>query len=90
MNKRPSTLAWCSLVAIAMVVFRSFPFLFYEHLDFDSDQAIIGLMAKHLSDCAPFPSFSTASTTCSGVQAWIAAPFVSLGGPRWRCCGCRS
>ncbi len=81
MNKRPPALLWCSLLAIAIVVFRSFPFLAYEHLDFDSDQAIVGLMAKHLSELRTFPLFFYGQHYMLGVQAWIAAPFIWLGGP---------
>jgi hypothetical protein len=55
MNKRPPALLWCSVPAIAIVVFWSFGFLAYEHLDFDSDQAIIGLMAKPLTEFRTFP-----------------------------------
>jgi hypothetical protein len=81
MNKRPPALLWCSFLAIAIVVFRSFPFLAYEHLDFDSDQAIVGLMAKHLSELRTFPLFFYGQHYMLGVQAWIAAPFIWLGGP---------
>ena len=81
MNKRPPALLWCSLLAIAIVIFRSFPFLAYEQLDFDSDQAIVGLMAKHLSELRTFPLFFYGQHYMLGVQAWIAAPFIWLGGP---------
>jgi hypothetical protein len=81
MNKRSRDLLWCSLLAIAIVVFRSFPFLAYEQLDFDSDQAIVGLMAKHLSELRTFPLFFYGQHYMLGVQAWIAAPFIWLGGP---------
>ena len=81
MDKRPPALLWCSLLAIAIVVFRSFPFLAYEHLDFDSDQAIVGLMAKHLSELRTFPLFFYGQHYMLGVQAWIAAPFIWIGGP---------
>ena len=36
--------------AILLVIVRSFVSVAYEQLDFDSDQAIVGLMAKHLSE----------------------------------------
>jgi hypothetical protein len=81
MNKRTPALLWCSFLAIAIVIFRSFPFLAYEHLDFDSDQAIVGLMAKHLSELRTFPLFFYGQHYMLGVQAWIAAPFIWLGGP---------
>ena len=55
--------------------------LAYERLDFDSDQAIVGLMAKHLSELRTFPLFFYGQDYMLGVQAWIAAPFFWLGGP---------
>lgn len=55
--------------------------LAYERLDFDSDQAIVGLMAKHLSELKTFPLFFYGQHYMLGVQAWIAVPFFWLGGP---------
>jgi hypothetical protein len=81
MSRRSASLFWCSLIATVLVVFRSSPFLAYEHLDFDSDQAIVGLMAKHLSEFRTFPLFFYGQHYMLGVQAWIAAPFYWLGGP---------
>src|SRR6195256_4189196 len=81
MNRRSASLFWCSLIAIVLVVFRSYPFLAYEHLDFDSDQAIVGLMAKHLSEFRTIPLFFYGQHYMLGVQAWIAAPFYWVGGP---------
>lgn len=48
---------------------------------FDADQAIVGLMAKHLSELRTFPLFFYGQNYMLGVQAWIAAPFFWLGGP---------
>jgi hypothetical protein len=53
----------------------------YEQLDFDSDQAIVGLMAKHLSELRTFPLFFYGQDYMLGVESWIAAPFFRLGGP---------
>ena len=55
--------------------------LAYEQLDFDSDQAIVGLMAKHLSEFRTFPLFFYGQHYMLGVQAWMAAPFFWVGGP---------
>src|ERR1700704_5184288 len=71
----------CSLAAIVLVAVRSFAMLAYEQLDFDSDQAIVGLMAKHLSELKTFPLFFYGQHYMLGVQAWIAVPFFWLGGP---------
>ena len=66
--------------AIALVLLRSFVFLCYEQ-NFDSDQAIVGLMAKHLSEFRAFPLFFYGQNYMLGVEAWIAVPFFWLGGP---------
>ncbi|MFI5178058.1 MAG: hypothetical protein ACHQO8_05830 [Vicinamibacterales bacterium] len=66
--------------ALLLVLARSFVPLAYEQVAFDSDQAIVGLMAKHLSELRAFPLFFYGQNYMLGVQAWIAAPFVWLGG----------
>ena len=72
---------WLSLAAaVAFVLFRSFVFACYEQ-NFDSDQAIVGLMAKHLSEFRAFPLFFYGQNYMLGVEAWIAVPFFWLGGP---------
>jgi hypothetical protein len=80
MNQRQALIC-CSALAVVLVAYRSFPFLAYEHLDFDSDQAIVGLMAKHLSEFRTFPLFFYGQHYMLGVQSWLAAPFFWLGGP---------
>ena len=55
------------LVLLAAVVLRGWFFLRFDESYFDSDQAIVGLMAKHLVEGRAFPSSSTARNTCS---AW--------------------
>jgi hypothetical protein len=37
------------VLAALLVLFRSLPFALFEQIQFDSDQAIFGLMAKHLA-----------------------------------------
>jgi hypothetical protein len=66
--------------AVALVLFRSFVFLWYEQ-NFSSDQAIVGLMAKHLSEFRAFPLFFYGQNYMLGVESWIAVPFFWLGGP---------
>ena len=80
-NTTARALLFCSLAAIGLVAVRSVAMLAYERLDFDSDQAIVGLMAKHLSELKTFPLFFYGQHYMLGVQAWIAAPFFWLGGP---------
>ena len=67
-------------LALALVALRSLVPAFSER-SLDSDQAIIGLMAKHLSEFQNFPLFFYGQNYMLGVQAWIAVPFFWLGGP---------
>jgi len=62
------------------VLLRSAPFILFEQLHFDSDQAVVGLMAKHLVEGRTFPIFFYGQAYMLGVQAWIAAPFFAIGG----------
>ena len=68
------------LAAVALVLLRSFVLLCHEQ-NFDSDQAIVGLMAKHLSELRAFPLFFYGQNYMLGVEAWLAVPFFWLGGP---------
>jgi hypothetical protein len=67
-------------IAIALVAIRSAVPLVTER-SLDSDQAIVGLMAKHASEFRTFPLFFYGQNYMLGVQAWLAAPFFWLGGP---------
>src|SRR6266404_6054905 len=66
-------------LVVALVVLRSFVATYYEGFYFDSDQAIVGLMARHLSRFQTFPLFYYSLNYMLGVQAWIIAPFFWLG-----------
>ena len=66
--------------ALAIIVLRSIVPMVYERYDFNSDQAIVGLMAKHLSELRTFPLFYYGQNYMLGVESWIAAPFVLAGG----------
>ncbi len=66
-------------LAVGLVLLRSFPATFYEGFYFDSDQAIVGLMARHLSRFHAFPLFYYSLNYILGVQAWIIAPFFWIG-----------
>src|SRR5687767_15269200 len=69
------------LVCVALLLLRSWFFLAWEESYFDSDQAIVGLMAKHLSEGRAFPLFFYGQNYMLGVQSWIAVPFFWIGGP---------
>jgi hypothetical protein len=68
-------------VASALVFARSAVYVWYPQSFFDSDQAIIGLMAKHLIEGRAFPLFYYGQTYLLGVDAWVAAPFFLVAGP---------
>ena len=63
-----------------LVVARSAIFVFWEQSSFDSDQAVIGLMAKHLSELRAFPVFMYGQNYKLAVEAWLAAPVFLVAG----------
>ena len=70
---------WTVLLA-ALVVARSLVFVLAPGSQFDSDQAVTGLMAKHLSELRAFPVFWYGQTYMLGVEAWLAAPVMAVLG----------
>src|SRR5688572_23544529 len=70
-----------SVLAAVLVILRSAAFLLWGHIDFDSDQAIVGLMAKHLSELRTFPLFFYGQNYMLGVQSWVIAPFFWIARP---------
>ena len=68
-------------VAALIVILRSAVFVFWEQAHFDSDQAVVGLMAKHLAEGRAFPLFYYGQSYMLGVEAWLAAPVFLLIGP---------
>ena len=67
--------------AILLVVFRTFVFAWWEQAAFNSDHAIVGLMAKHLAEGRAFPLFFYGQSYMLGVEAWLAAPIFLVAGP---------
>ena len=72
------------LIVMALVVFviiiRSVIFVFWEQAHFDSDQAVIGLMAKHLSEGRALPLFLYGQNYIFAVEAFMAAPVFLVAG----------
>jgi hypothetical protein len=64
----------------ALIFARNFVYLVWEQSFFDSDQAIVGLMAKHLIEGRAFPLFLYGQPYLLALDAWIAAPFIFVGG----------
>jgi hypothetical protein len=67
-------------VAATLIAFRSFVWIFFEQSGFDSDQAVVGLMAKHLAEGRAFPLFFYGQHYMLAVEPWLAAPFFKLFG----------
>ena len=65
---------------VVVTVLRSAVFVVFEGSRFDSDQALLGLMAKHLIEGRAFPVFTYLQPYMLGVEAWLAAPFMLVGG----------
>lgn len=80
MNRRRE-LAICILAAVALVLVRSLLPTLYEGYYFDSDQAIVGLMAKRAADFQEFPLFYTGLNYILAVEAWIITPFFWIARP---------
>ena len=68
-------------MAVAIVGGRSAVFLIWPQAYFDSDQAIVGLMAKHLAEWRAFPLFLYGQQYMLGIEAWLAAPIFAVAGP---------
>lgn len=66
------------LVVVTML--RSAVFVVFEGSRFDSDQALLGLMTKHLIEGRAFPVFTYLQPYMLGVEAWLAVPFMLAGG----------
>jgi hypothetical protein len=71
-------------VALALVLLltlaRSALFVFKSTLAFDSDQAIFGLMAKHIAAGRAFPLFMYGTNYILAVEAWLAAAVFAVAG----------
>jgi hypothetical protein len=82
-NVRPpwSRERWIAAAIILLVVLiRSVVFVFWEQSYYDSDQAIVGLMAKHLIEGRAFPVFFYGQSYMLGVEAYLAAPVFLIAG----------
>ncbi len=73
---------WWMAVAlvVAVIAFRAAVFVFWEGSHFDSDQAITGLMAKHLAEGRAFPVFWYGQSYMLATESWLAAPVFLVFG----------
>lgn len=77
---RSSLSGWLLLAAL-LVVARTWPYVWWGTLDFDADQAVVGLMAKHLAEFRAFPVYQYALSYVVELTVWLAAPFMWVFGP---------
>jgi hypothetical protein len=70
-----------ALLLAGLVLLRAFPFVWWAGTDFDSDQAIVGLMAKHISEGRAFPLYYYGQNYMLAVEAYLAAPAMLVAGP---------
>lgn len=75
---RPQALALCVLTVLTVA--RSAVFVWWPQSQFDADQAVTGLMAKHVSELRAFPVFWYGQTYMLGVESWLAAPLFAAFG----------
>lgn len=68
-------------LAWLLVLARSWVYIQYPHASFDSDQAIVGLMAKHLSEGRAFPLYLYGYSYMLAVESWLAVPYFWVAGP---------
>lgn len=68
-------------LAVLLVLVRAAVFVFRGYVDYDSDQAIMGLMAKHLSEFRTFPLFYYGQNYLLGAQSWMIAPLFWVARP---------
>jgi hypothetical protein len=68
-------------VVVLLIAARSLAFGLWDDIVFNSDHAIVGLMAKHLAEGRAFPLFFYGQSYMLGVEAWLAAPLMLVAGP---------
>jgi hypothetical protein len=67
-------------VALGLVLLRGAVWVWFAPSSFDGDEAITGLMARHLVTGRAFPLFFYGQEYLLAVEAWLAAPFVAVFG----------
>ena len=77
---RRMALAVVLLVVAAVAIARSVVFML-PGVRFDADQAVVGLMAKHISEGRAFPVFFYGQSYLLALEAYLAAPLMWLLGP---------
>ena len=65
-----------ALLLAGLVLLRAFPFVWWTGTHFDSDQAVVGLMAKHISEGRAWPLYFYGQNYMLAVEAYLAAPVM--------------
>jgi hypothetical protein len=60
-------------IVLVLVIFRSAVFVLRPEFAFDSDQAVWGLMAKHVAEGRAFPLFMYGQNYMLALEAWVTA-----------------
>lgn len=68
------------LLSAALVGFRSVPYAVWGTIAFDSDQAVVGLMAKHIAEFRAMPVYQYGAPYLVIASAYVTAPFMWLFG----------
>ena len=75
--QKPRLSFWLAIAFIVVaVVARTFPFVWWPNAHFDSDQAIVGLMAKHISEGRAWPLYFYGQNYMLAVEPYLAAPVM--------------
>lgn len=69
------------VMIVGAIILRSWFFLAWDEAYFDSDQAIVGLMAKHLTEGRAWPLFFYGQEYMLAVEAWAMVPVFLVLGP---------
>ena len=67
-------------LVLLLIAARSLVFVLVERAQFDADQAVMGLTAKHIAQGRAFPFYQYAQSYVMVLEAWLAAPSVALFG----------
>jgi hypothetical protein len=73
---------WRALATVLFITLaRSAIFVFWEQSHFDANQAVTGLMAKHLIQLRALPIFMYGQNYQLAIESWLAAPIFFVAGP---------
>jgi hypothetical protein len=65
-------------VVVVVTLARSLTFLCWSDLYFDADQAVMGLMGKHIAEARAFPVLQYAFRYVLVLESWLGAPLMAF------------